>query len=173
MQIDIIKAEEKDMPVVENLVRFYIYDLSAVMGWDCPENGLFGGCDELPQFWGRPVNETYRWPSGWKGFPFLVRVDGKLAGFCLVRQTGESSYDIAQFFILRRYARKGVGKYVAYRMFDMFAGDWEVAEMDGNTPAQAFWHSIINEYTGGDYQERTDRNALYNMRITAQRFRSR
>lgn len=172
MQIDLIRAIEKDIPVVRNLVKFYIYDLSVVMGWDCPESGLFDGCDELPQFWDEPVEEPYRWPSGWTGHPFLVRVNDRMAGFCLVRQTGASSYDIGQFFILRRYARQGVGRYVAHRVFDMFPGDWEVAEMEGNTPAQAFWRSIIGDYTDGDYQECIVNDVLYNIPLAAQKFRS-
>ncbi len=161
------------MAVVENLVTFYIYDLSAVMGWDCPESGRFGGCDELPQFWGLPVPAEYTWPEGWKGYPFIIRVDGKLAGFCLVRQTAESTYDIDQFFVLRRYQRSGIGRHVAGQVFDMFPGNWEVAQMEGNTPAIAFWRSVVFEYMQGRYEELPVSDPIYKIPLIAQRFTSR
>ncbi len=51
MDIEVLEATEEDFPVVQNLVRFYIYELSGIMDWECPEDGLFGGCDELPEYW--------------------------------------------------------------------------------------------------------------------------
>lgn len=174
MNIEIIEAREADMPVIENLIRFYIYDMSEHMGWDCPESGLFGGCDELPQYWGKTCDPEYTWPEGWCGYPYIVRVDSKLAGFSLVRETGENSYDIGQFFILRKFRDKGVGKYVARRVFDSFKGEWEVAQMPENTPARAFWTRIIAEYTGGNYEESVVPDPLFpGMELTAQHFRSR
>ncbi len=174
MNIEIIEAREEDMPVIENLIRFYIYDMSEHMGWDCPESGLFGGCDELPQYWGKPCDPEYAWPEGWRGYPFLVRVDGRLAGFSLVRQTGEDSYDIGQFFILRKFRGKGVGKYVARRMFDLFQGNWEVGEMLENAPARAFWTRIIAEYTDGHYEESVMPDPLFpGLDLIAQHFQTK
>lgn len=173
VHIDIIKATDKDMAAVENLVSAYIYDLSVVMGWDCPESGRFGGCDELPQYWGKPAESQYTWPKGWKGYPFIIRVDDKIAGFCLVRQTGEGSYDIGQFLILRRYGRQGVGRHVAHRVFDMFPGEWEVAQMKGNAPAIGFWRRVIFEYTRGGYTEHRVSDPVFKIPMIAQRFRNR
>lgn len=143
------------MAVIGHLVHFYIYDLSEIMGWECPDNGLFGGCDDLPQYWGEPPDDPkYAWPTGWKGYPFIVKVDDNLAGFALIRQMGnEAIYEIGEFFILRKYRNKGIGRHVACRIFDAFAGKWRVAKMLGNTPAQAFWRRVIEEYTNGDYKE--------------------
>jgi hypothetical protein len=51
MNIQVLEAAEEDFPVVQNLVRFYVYDMSESMGWPCPEDGLYGGCDDLPEYW--------------------------------------------------------------------------------------------------------------------------
>lgn len=143
------------MAIISHLVHFYIYDLSEIMGWDCPDTGLFGGCDDLPQYWGElPDDPKYAWPSSWKGYPFIIKVGKKLAGFALVRQLDTGAvYEIGEFFILRKYRNKGIGRYVACSIFDAFPGKWRAAQMVGNTPAQAFWRRVINKYTNGNSKE--------------------
>lgn len=44
--VDIIKAGTEDYPVIQNMARFYVYDLSRLCGftskdWACPANGLY------------------------------------------------------------------------------------------------------------------------------------
>ncbi len=171
MNIEINEASERDIEVINNLVRFYVYDFTGYTGWDCPESGLFGGCDELPLYWGKtPDNPKCRWPEDWRGYPLLVRVDGKLAGFSLARRTpgwcsedevtrdvasrlGPLDFDMGQFFILRKFRRKGVGRGVAQATFDRFPGAWQIRALPVNTPAVAFWRSVVADYTGGRYEE--------------------
>ena len=158
MNLQIMPAREEEMSVVRNLVRFYVYDMSEHMGWDCPESGLFGGCDDLPQYWGRPPdNPQYGWPEGWKGHAFVVRGDGALAGFALARRTGTSplEYDVGEFFVLRKFRRKGVGRHVAQAMFDRFPGRWQVRVLPDNAPAAAFWRAVVADYTDGNLEEFT------------------
>lgn len=55
--------------------------------------------------------------------PIQVRVDGKLAGLALVIQQSylsgdRNTTDIDEFFIMRKYRRRGVGKEAAMRIFD-------------------------------------------------------
>jgi predicted acetyltransferase len=38
-------------------------------------------------------------------------------------------------------------------MFNLFPGVWEVAEIEENRPAQAFWRKIIHAFTQGDFEE--------------------
>ncbi|MCE5323613.1 GNAT family N-acetyltransferase [bacterium] len=174
MNVQIIKADKDRIDVIRNLVHFYIYDLSEVMGWDCPENGLFGGCDDLPQYWAKmPDDPKYAWPSGWKGYPFIIKVDDKIAGFALARKLGaEAVYEMGDFFILRKYRSKGVGKYVACSIFDAFAGKWRVAQMVGNTPAQAFWSRVIDGYTNGNHQECNDFDEIHGVELSVIYFNS-
>lgn len=177
MLVEIVEAGIDALPVIQNLITLYIYDLSEIMGWACPEHGLFGGCDELPQYWGmEPSRPEYRLPEGWQGHPFLARVDGELAGFVLVRQAGEDAHpklEIGDFFILRKFRGKGVGRRVAHAVFDRFRGDWDVAEMVGNAPAQAFWRKVISEYTNGGFTESSGSDELHGMELVVQSFANR
>lgn len=70
MNIEVIEAKHEDYSIVENLVRYYIYELSDIMAWDCPENGLFGGCDELPEYWQtqNPLTDSNEVPVHWIPF---------------------------------------------------------------------------------------------------------
>jgi len=149
VNIEIVPAGEADLPTVRNLARFYIYDMSEFMGWPCPESGSFEGCDE---FFGD-------WEDG-KNSPYVIRVDGELAGFAgIKRDEGvRGGYLVQEFFILRKYRRRGVGRDVATRLFDRFPGMWKVQQIVQNSPAVAFWREVIRGYTKGHFDESTERD---------------
>jgi predicted acetyltransferase len=63
--------------------------------------------------------------------------------------------DVDNFFVLRKYRRKGVGAAAAMRTFDMFPRKWEVRELAKNAAAIAFWRRTVAEYTRGRYVEVT------------------
>jgi predicted acetyltransferase len=83
-------------------------------------------------------------------------MSGKYAGFALVDDSVSLSANehwMAQFFVLRRYRRQGVGSAAAKRVFDLIRGRWEVGQMRMNLPAQTFWRKTISEYTNADFVE--------------------
>lgn len=66
-------------------------------------------------------------------------------------------HSIAEFFILRRYRRSGVGAEAARQIFNALPpGKWVVAQTLTNTPAQRFWRAVIGAYTEGRFSERQD-----------------
>lgn len=89
-----------------------------------------------------------------------MRADGKLAGFALVRtleEEGDSrTYSLAEFFILRKYRRQGIGGQAARRVFGLFAGVWRVHQEAQSLQAQAFWRKVIREYTAGEFTEQSE-----------------
>ncbi|MDQ4100251.1 MAG: GNAT family N-acetyltransferase, partial [Chloroflexota bacterium] len=140
MRISVVPATDADRPVLANLIQLYLYDFTGFKAWDLQEDGRFGdyGLDGCWTIDGR--------------HPFLIRADGKLAGFTIVDSrsylTGERGiWDMADFFVLRRFQRLGVGEYVARILFDRFRGHWEVRQMAANLEALAFWRTVINRYT--------------------------
>ena len=141
----------------------YLYDYSEYDQADVDEHGLYG-YPYLDHYWTEPGR-----------VPLLVRVAGKLAGFALVRaidpQAGAATHAMAEFFIVRKYRRQGVGRQVARRLFDLFPGDWIVSQEEGNRPAQRFWRGVIAEYTRGVYTE--EQLATDEWHGPRQRFRSR
>lgn len=60
-------------------------------------------------------------------------------------------HNIAEFFVMKKYRRKGVGRVAAMKIFDMFHGGWEISQWINNLPAQNFWGKVIAEYTNGKY----------------------
>ena len=175
MELEIAPATDADYPVVCNLARFYMYDMAEHVGWHFPDDGLFDSGDQFANYWGRSGGR-FAWPPSWRGFPFLVRIDGHPAGFALVKRMSDAPalFDMGEFFVARQYRRRGVGQHLATTLFDRLAGRWEVREMPANKPAQAFWRRIIADYSGGDFAEAQEDFAIYEGReFVIQRFQTR
>jgi DNA-binding response OmpR family regulator/predicted acetyltransferase len=142
MDISITEATKEEKSIIQNLARFYIYDLSEFQARKCPDNGLFED-EDYSRYWTQPGH-----------FPYLVRCQDELAGFVFVEEGGSSAdidYHIAEFFIVRKFRGKGVARFVARDIFQRFHGKWEVMAISQNVPAITFWEKIINEYTQGNY----------------------
>jgi predicted acetyltransferase len=144
MNVEILPAKIADKSIIQQIMELYRYDLSESEGTDLTEHGYFG-YPYLDHYWTEPDR-----------YPFLVRVDGKLAGFVLVNQhtyLPSSEYSIAEFFILRKYRKRGIGRQVAFHVFDLFHGRWETHQSNANIVGQQFWRSVIGPYTEGNYTE--------------------
>ncbi|MFU1797711.1 GNAT family N-acetyltransferase [Paenibacillus azoreducens] len=146
--ITIHEAAYADKSTLRNLLELYKYDFSEFDPEDdLNENGLYEYM-YLDHYW----TEEGR-------HPFLFRVDGRLAGFALVRELEAKTkdllplYEMAEFFILRKYRRSGAGQQAAIGLFDRLPGRWKVAEVESNIPAQKFWRKVIGHYTNGKFEE--------------------
>lgn len=52
-------------------------------------------------------------------------------------------HDIAEFFVMRKYRRHGVGAEAAVQLFARFPGDWTVRQQLSNPAATTFWRKAI------------------------------
>ncbi len=146
MKVDIMPATSDDLPVVANLLELYLHDFSAVEPSDVGPDGRFG-YPHLEQYWEDPARKA-----------FVVRVDGKLAGCALIKRgsalAGDlEAMDVAEFFVLRAYRRKGVGRAAARAIWDRFPGRWLVRVLKHNPDAVRFWKRAIAHYTDGRFTE--------------------
>ncbi len=146
MNIEVSHASVQERPILRHLMELYQYDFSEFDGADVSALGLYD----------YPYLDHY-WVEAERA-PFLVRVDGKLAGFVLVARYnyvtgGKDTWVMAEFFIMRKYRRLGVGEKVAGQIFDLFPGEWQVGQINENVAAIAFWRKVIAGYTQGNYQE--------------------
>jgi predicted acetyltransferase len=153
MDIQLIKVSIQDKIVLENLLELYKYDFSEFDNEDVNDRGQYG-YRYIDNYWTEPDDR----------FPYLIKVDGNYAGFALIRKiikeraSSEFYYSVAEFFIMKKYRHNGLGKQVAFNLFDLFPGDWEVTQIEENIPAQKFWRKIISEYTNDNYKEYRNAN---------------
>jgi predicted acetyltransferase len=127
--VDVQVATISDKPVVSRLLELYSHDFSEFTAADVDDEGLFG-YRYLDAYW----TEADR-------HPFLIRVDGHLAGFVFVR-SGEP-HDMAEFFVMRKFRRSGIGAAVARDVFARFTGEWQVRQVPTNAAAVTFWRAAI------------------------------
>jgi predicted acetyltransferase len=127
--VEIVPASQQDKHVLRNLMPLYLHDFSEFNDGDVDEQGRFE-YPWLDAYW----TDTDR-------HPFLFRAGDHWAGFALIR-TGDPN-DVAEFFVLRKYRRHGVGQAAARALFARFPGRWQVRQMAANARATAFWRAAI------------------------------
>lgn len=151
LNIQIKLAADQEKSIIQNMARFYAYDLSRFCGryetqydWSFPEDGLYEGAN-YSNFW---VDADH--------YPFIIYVNDELGGFALINKKGYikgSDWYMAEFFIVAKFQNMGLGTEVAKQLFQAFKGKWEVAQMLSNKPAISFWRKIIKSFTKDNYTE--------------------
>ena len=141
MQVELAIATADEKTILANLIELYAHDFSEISDLQLDSNGRFGYA-HLPLYW----QESNR-------YPFLIRVNGNLAGFVFVRKGSEVSgddnvWDLTEFFIVRGYRRRRVGITVAHEVWRKFPGLWEVRVAEKNKVAQDFWGRTIDSLMG-------------------------
>lgn len=136
-------ATLRDAALLANLLELYLHDLSEAFPIEVGVDGRFG-YDKLPLYWSEPERR----------FPFLIRSGARVVGFVLVTRGSPATedpdvFDIAEFFVLRRHRRSGVGRRAACLLWDRLPGRWIVRVSEGNRGAVPFWADVITEYTRG------------------------
>jgi predicted acetyltransferase len=128
-ELEVLEARADDKPVVRRLLELYMHDFSEFTDADVDADGRFG-YPYLDLYWTEPERR-----------PFLFRVAGHWAGFAFVR-TG-APHDMAEFFVVRKHRRTGVGVAAAHKLFAIIPGEWQVRQMTANIGATAFWRRAI------------------------------
>lgn len=86
-------------------------------------------------------------------YPYFISVDSELAGFALVRRypSNPAIYDMGQFFVLRKFKGKGIGKQALKSVLERFPGRWQIRVMVENTAALGFWAAAVSSVVGTEY----------------------
>lgn len=139
IRLDPAQPQERD--ALYRLLQYSLYEESATDQNDIGDDGLFA----YPWFDAYFIEESRH--------AYFIRAEetGGLLGFAMVksREYGRVGYKIAEFMVLPKYRRKGVGRQAAFACFDRFRGDWEVAPAMGSDIAYRFWQRTISAYTQG------------------------
>jgi predicted acetyltransferase len=141
MRVTLRRVGRRDVPIVRRLVQLYIYDLVG-QRWGVERDGTYAPPAWHRQFWRRDGR-----------YHFVVRVGGRPAGFALVRELpalgGVPAREMAEFFVLRPYRRRGIGTRVARALFTRFPGRWELSVLTWNVTARPFWRRLIRRVAVG------------------------
>lgn len=145
MNITLERVNEDDKSILRQLLELYLHDFSEYDSADINEHGYYG-YRYFDLYWIEPGRH-----------PFFIRVNNRLAGFVLVGDhcyilTDPERRSIAEFFVMRKYRRKGVGYQAAWQVFDQIPGVWEVNQHKDALAAQRFWENTIRDYTKGQYE---------------------
>lgn len=164
MRVELVSIDLSAAPVLARLMQLYAHDFSDFMEIDVSDEGLFA----------TPDVQQYFVTAG--RHPFLVRVDGHLAGFVVVDEKSrfgneDAPLDVAEFFVLRGRRGAGVGRMIAEAIFSRFRGKWEVRQVMKNVAATTFWRRVIGRYVSGAFEETIHDDARW--RGPVQRFDNR
>ncbi len=144
-QLAKVKYQAKDK--LYRLLEYSLYEGSFYMDKDVNDECLF----------------EYKWFDNYftddDRDAYFIKTNNKYIGYVMVNENlkfNKCGKCIAEFFIMPKYRRNHVGKNVAFEIFDMYQGDWEVQPMENNINAYSFWSNIIKEYTNGNYTIKND-----------------
>ncbi|OGT16883.1 MAG: hypothetical protein A3B69_01220, partial [Gammaproteobacteria bacterium RIFCSPHIGHO2_02_FULL_38_33] len=153
--LKIEKVKNKKELRLRRLLQLYQHDWSEITGEGHISNkGLYTHIN-LNKFWKYPKSQA-----------FIIKVSGEIAGFVMIKKHSylineKPSMVIDEFFVLRNFRKQKIGTEAAMRIFNLFPGRWQVAEMHVNKRAQKFWNKIISIYTGNNYKETIENSKLW------------
>ena len=148
---ELLEVQEKDKDVIYNLMQLYTYELSLfedeTTNFQLLDNGVFKLSKYIDLYW---IEEGRH--------PYILKLDGKLAGFVLERYNEDGMNEIAEFFVLNKYRKLGAGTFMANELFKKYKGKWEIRTLLKNERAQEFWRKVVKSASNGIYEEHLIRN---------------
>jgi predicted acetyltransferase len=139
-KVEVSVARPEERPALANLMQFYIHDFSEFWA-GTPEGEL----QDDGRFADYPLDAYWQEPSR---VPLLFRLAGRPIGFALLNAVGHGvgpmDHNMAEFFIVRKHRRGGVGTAAARQVISLYPGQWEVAVARRNVAALPFWRQAIS-----------------------------
>ena len=126
---DLATADETDLLL--ELWQLYMQDLALFRNLNIENDGRYRD-DRL---------RTYlAYEEHW---PLVIRSDGEVVGFALVRKSKPDTHVIGEFFIKSEFRRTGVGGASVEQILQKFKGNWEIPFQSENPAAVSFWRKTI------------------------------
>jgi predicted acetyltransferase len=134
-------ASRSEKALIEALSQFYIYDFSEMepensKNLEFDDRGGFGGLPDIDDYWAK---ESF--------YPLLILLKDKLMGFALLNtrshRGGTIERNMGEFFIARKHRRRGLATEAVRQILMTYPGRWEVAVVERNLAAKAFWPKAI------------------------------
>ena len=143
MKPEVRLATVADRDPLRRMLELYQHDLSDIWDQDIDAAGEYGYA--LDRYWNVPGN-----------FAYVALFDGHYAGFALVDDQVKLSggqYWMDQFFVLKKYRGRGLGRELAVSVISRHAGHWQIGQMADNHRAQSFWRNTLTAMAPRDLRE--------------------
>ena len=131
-------------PLLRNLFEHYIYDMAEWFEIDTGADGSY----------------SYDTASLWRNgcHVYLAKAGDSIAGFAIAGSAAEwlgdiGARDVREFFIMRRFRRRGFGQRMATLLWREHQGEWLVRVLESNIPAVLFWRAAISSHSHNSFTE--------------------
>ena len=143
-ELSISKLGPESDFLLRNLFEHYMHDMAEWFEIDTNADGRYS------------FDTTAIWESGHD--PYLVKVNDSIAGFALVGSAAEwtgdtKACDMREFFVIRRYRRRGFGYRIATQIWNYYPGEWLIRVLALNVPAVQFWRMAVSSHSLDAYHE--------------------
>jgi len=139
LDLQVERAEKAQQALIEAMLQLYTHDFS--VHWAGTPRGELG---EDGRFAPYPIDDYWRDEGR---VPLLLRRGGHPAGFALLNRHAHSGLPVdvsmAEFFVVRKHRRGGLGRAALDLILDRHHGLWEVAVVRRNLAALGFWQAAL------------------------------
>jgi predicted acetyltransferase len=130
--------------LLRNLFEHYCHDMSEWFDFDTGADGSYSH------------DTASVWAGGYGAY--LAKIGGSIAGFALIGSGADwlgdiGARDVHEFFVMRKFRRRGVGQAMATLLWNELPGEWLVRVFEANAPAVLFWRDAISDYSLGSFRE--------------------
>lgn len=139
MKITIRKAEIADSAALSMLWQFYQYHQSA---FDLEDVGSDGRFDIDEEYLASIIHGEEECVA------YLIFVAGQVAGFATVEPTeimGKEMPELADIFVLPKYRKQGIAKFVVQHLMQAETNQWHVAVYYNDSLALKFWSDLFTK----------------------------
>ncbi len=155
--VEVARSDEKDAYITMNFYPFLLHDESEFNGGVPNEHGILEDDPDIRTLVEHAEHFGNFWDDPETKMPFLVRVDGRPAGFVWIVThpyvVADTDYAVQVFFLLHIYRRREIFTQVAHQFFALFHGRWDVYAYLEDKRSQDFWQRAISEYTKGNFED--------------------
>ncbi len=144
-QIEVVTVNNFNENIFFNLLDKYNFELSQYELTDTNPDGLYDN-DRFKKYL---TNERF-----FAELFFAEKIPVGLAAYSIYYSAGKKIFvnSLNEFFILHKYRRCGVGKFLVQKIFSAHNGFWKIEIHPSNVTAQMFWKNVVASYSNGNYK---------------------
>ncbi len=137
MQIELQRVPAEKREALFRLLQYSLFEESLTDLGEMDDDALF----DYPWF------DAYFIEPQREAYFIRGQETQRLLGFAMVRQHEDGRHSVAEFMVIPKYRRQGVGSRAAKACFALHEGLWEVKPAYGSERARLFWRRVIEQMT--------------------------